>query len=265
VPAPDSPDWTTNIARPSLQLVGSPWAYPSGVHTLSFAIQADCHAIAVLVPDHLNVNSVLVTGDQTGTQYFNSALVGGSPNAVIFAQVVGALDTSVSVRIDAVAGNTAYLAQIFDPQVVTADIYPSTVNVEILGVSGLITFNTSLLGSLTPPWLSANQTPLTISITNLANNGVSAILPAIVGRKYYLHTLYLTPTGAGFGWSLQDTSGNEIGRSDYGQVGTATNAVLPSSPPIDLHGAPMATGVGVSLKNISGATATWWGMLCYSF
>lgn len=262
--APDNPDWSTTIARPSTVAVGSPWAYGSGVSSANFALALDCHALGIALPGHANLTEVTVTGVTTGTVYLDTALATGSIPSTLLVPVFAALDPSVTVAINAASSGTAYLTQIYDPQVVTADLSLTNNQVSLVSVGANVLVPVDLLKSGIAPWLGANKAPVSIDTGVVANNGVFNILPAVPTHTYYLHTVYLYPTSGVADYQLQDTAGNGLAKSDLGPIGTPNNVFIPPHPPMPFNGAPLITGHGLQMVNLTGGNASWFGYCSYS-
>jgi hypothetical protein len=261
----DTPDWTSVIARPATPLLGSPWAVTTGGVSKNFTVTPDCHALAVIVPSNLSVSEVRVTGGTTGALWYDSTPASAVAPVVNLAQVVGALDPTLSVFVNASINTTVYVAEIDDPQVVSIVSQQSTSQVQIAGINSGVTVPTTLFASQAPVWAASNRQMALVDTGSLAANATAVLLAATGGRTYNLHGIWLTPLATTCNWHLQDTAGTDLGSYTLNQTGTPTNTITPPLPDLDLHGTPLTANLGLQLKNTSAGVIRWLGHVVYSY
>jgi hypothetical protein len=102
-----------------------------------------------------------------------------------------------------------------------------------------------------------------VAFAATVNAGATDTIVA-AGSNTWLHTFKfeIDPgTNTTANWVLQDTAGTVITNLHFEGVSTTND---PPQAPIDFKGFPLAAGVGVVLKNNSGATSAIFGSLSYS-
>ena len=222
----DLPDWTSAIARPSIQAAGSPWAYPAGSTTKNFPIGADVHSVGILAPDYQNVTLLEVIGHVSGVEYLNVDLAFVNSGPAQWVPVMAAVDTSVDITVHDTGAATLYVVQIFDAQAVLST------------------------PQLPPPWQAPNQHPTTVHFLNPGSGNAVTILPAPgVGQSLYLHTMQ---------WSWDTTVANLTGlwRSSNGTergVDDASAAGVPRY--MDFRGAQLDPNTAFQFSQTGSAAA----------
>lgn len=147
----------------------------------------------------------------------------------------------------------------------------NNVNIVGVGISGAtlpVTFNGAsqpvFLAGLSNLGLVSNQPPIQIN-ASLAAGASAVILPAVAGTQYFLHGIRIEAVAASaFDCDIKDTSGALIGSLFQEIIGAPAASFRPPMGDTNLHGAPLATGLGVQITNSGGAAQQFVGILTYS-
>lgn len=234
----DQQDWTSVIARPQTQLVGSPYTVASGTDTRTFTLAPDTSIIMILIPNFFNVTSLQVHGVTSGFTYIKAQPDLTSYHPYYTGVISAAVDTQVSITVSVGASTTIYISSV--PDAVATLVMPNQA----------------------APWESPNQPPLTVDFGNPGPAGTSVIIPAPSNaQSIYLHSFewVWNATSATLNGVWQDDSGLEIGAEDI------TNNVAPRF--MDWKGAKMAGGRALRFKQngaLAAGTVFCNGTICYS-
>lgn len=234
----DLPDWTSAIARPSIQATGSPWAYAATSQTRNFTLQSDAHALGILLPDYQTVTVLEITGHVSTVTYLNVDLATANFQPATWVPVMAAIDTSVDIRIDATFASTAYITQVFD---VSAPV---------------------ITPQLPPPWTNPNSTPTAISFSNPGAAATVTILPSPgPGMSIYLHSMQWL-------WTAASTTADGQWQDSFGTSRVADSPVTAGVPRyVDFKGAALPPDSGWQwLQNGAAAagSTTCYGTVTYS-
>jgi len=223
----DQPDWTSVVARPQVQLSGSPWAYLATTQTKTFVLSADTSIIGILLPGYLSVTTLTVTGHTSGTVYttLNPSQV-RFPD-VFYTLVQSGVDTSVDVTITATSTGTAYVSSIPDP-VAAAQIIQNPA-----------------------PWQAPNQLPAQLNFANPGQNNSATIIAAPSGsQSIWLHSMSWL-------WTVQSTSMQGIFQDSGGTQFCDDGAFLSGSRAyMDFKGARLDPGTAFVFKQFSATAAS---------
>lgn len=222
----DQPDWTSVVARPQVQLAGSPWAYGATTQTQNFVLSADTSIIGILLPGYLTVTVTTVTGHVSGTVYqtLNPSQV-RFPD-VFYTLVQSGVDTSVDITITASATGTAYVSSIPDP-VAAAQIIQNPA-----------------------PWQAPNQLPAQLNFANPGNLATATIIAAPSGsQSIWLHTMswQWTTADSSMHGIFQDSGGTQF--LDDGSFVAGTRAYM------DFKGARLDPGTSFVFKQFTATAA----------
>ena len=113
-----------------------------------------------------------------------------------------------------------------------------------------------------PRWLP-NKAPKGYFVGPLATNATASLLAAVAGRSYFLFTVVVIAPGANGTFSLQDSAGNDLGIYSQPVFGAPASGVVSALPEFDFKGAPIGTGLGLQIKNLSAASLSYEGHVVY--
>lgn len=234
----DLPDWTNVVARPQVQLPGSPWAYASGGATKTFTLAADTSILGVLLPDSGNVTLLTVTGTTSGVVYLSVNPVAVKFPPFFYTIIHAAVDPQVSVSIAAGAPNTAYLSSIPDP------------------VAAIATAQNPA------PWQAPNQAPAPVFFGNPgAGNNTTVIAAPANGAAIWLHAL---------AWQWSATDANLTGywqTSDGTVIHRDTAAKDTAIRPLRFSGVKLGDGLALQYHQVgstAASTVTAFGSVAYA-
>lgn len=203
------------------------------------------------------VSGMIVSSGESVTAFF----LNGKPGDTGYIRMIG-VSSSAAPTIGIEPG---FPGAKFTGNESTVTIAGQPVNVNISNVPDVLAFFQGVANQQ----LVANQVPLGINGINIAAGASSVLLPATVGRTYYLHGLLLdmNSNNTGGGLLLEDTSGTVFVNNEIILIGAPTAFQVPPRPYIDLKGAPVASGLGVQLTAPASNTHTIaaYGTLLYSF
>lgn len=223
----DQPDWTSVVARPQVQLAGSPWAYGATTQSKNFVLAADTSILGILLPGYLQVTTLTVTGHTSGTVYLTL-----NPSAVRFPDVFytliqSAVDMSVDITITAGSSGTAYISSIPDP-VAQAQIIQNPA-----------------------PWQAPNQLPAQLNFANPGNGNSVTIIAAPSGsQSLWIHSM-------SWMWTVQATNVQGIFQDSGGTQFLDDGAFVAGSRGyMDFKGARLDPGTGFVFKQFSAGAAS---------
>lgn len=203
----------------------------------------------------LHYGGVTIIDDTTLWDY---TFTGTNDTSTILSGVVVAPGTAITVHFVAgTAGDIAFaeISGISSDIPPTAGIIPSVPGARFAGSAMVLG---QALGTIIP-----NQTPKSFSTGALVTNATAVLLSAVAGTTYRIYNIFVNAPGAQPTFSLQTTTGTDLGIYTVAQIGAPAAVFVPPLPPMDWNGAPLPKGVGLQLKNLSAATIAYQGHVIY--
>lgn len=287
-------NWSPKAVQPNITDPNSPFTITAGSAQIRLTVPPGAQGVALSFPNPNDVIGLVVLGIQSGMVYSGAApSTLAFDGSVLWIPVLSDADSQIQVTYNSTINQTMVvtwiMGQLAAAQVVTGASQPvevvdinlppgngmpvTNVGATSLNVAVTNTPNVSVTNTPTvvPSFshiddrsLAANQAPLSFNVS-LAAGATTTLLPASVGVQYFLHDLWCQiNSGNMLSFHIQDTSANDLGVFIGIVTGTPANAYRPANPPFDFKGAPLATGLGVVLKNGGATTESFVGSLTYS-
>jgi hypothetical protein len=277
--------WSPRAIQPNIIDPGSPYTVPNGITNFTLTVPATAQGVMLGFADPLI--SVGVFGIESGIIYADfdpSTLENGQPTWWI--PVLSDADSTIRVELN----NTGALQEMQVVWIMTQFASASVpdgqpTSVVITGITGIppgeaipvtnegstslnvdVTNTASVaISDVAAQQLAANQVPVAFDITLASLATSSAILAASAGTRYYIHSFRVEPedNSSTTYCQLQDTTGAALANIFNVEfaAGTTYGPVIGPNP---FNGAPLATGVGVQLKNMGTATQRFIGYITYA-
>lgn len=260
----DSPDWTTNIARPQLQYAGSPFAYTAAGLTQTLTLTPDVYTVGLAFEDNSTLEALTVTGDITGTTYLSLRPPLDSPGPVQWIPVMSAVDTSIDVDIIATGSGQMWVVTMGESAGVIA--YPANGAMPVQIVGEPLAFTTDQVAATSNPWLHPRHCKY-LDTGALAVGGSFTAIPAVAGASIYLFDMVMQTIDSGNFLQVWDGPANTGIHVDIfvsQLTGTPVNAYLPTAHPHHYSGVQLTAGNALTLENTGGATHDWVGYVTYT-
>lgn len=259
----DSPDWTTNIARPQTSYPGSPFAYTAAGLNFNIGLTPDVYTVGLAFNDNSSLTSLDVVGNVSQTTYLSLRPLLATPGPVQWIPVMSVVDTSINVDIVASAAGSVYVVLMGESAGVIAYPANGVMDVQIVAEPFAVTFDQ--VQATSNLWLHPRSI-LGLDTGNLAASGSLTLIPGVAGQRIYLHSMLAYPLDGGTFLNVFDGTGSGTRVDTFvGQVaGTPTNAYVPGYPPHPYLGVPLTTGNACTVMNSGSGTHRWIGNVIYS-
>lgn len=259
----DSPDWTTNIARPQTEYGSSPYAYTSAGLNISVSLTPDVHVVGLAFLDNSSLQTLTVVGNVTGTTYLSLRPTLSTPGPIQWVPVMSAVDTSVEVEITATASGSVWIVLMGESSGVIAYPANGTMNVQITAEPFNLT--TDQKTATSNPWLHPKKY-LYVNTGNLVSAGSFTMIPGVAGLSIYMHAMCLTTLDGGTVLDIYDgtSAGTVFDAFVQETTGTPTNAYQQTQHPHLYQGVQLTSGNALTAVNASGATHSWIGYITYT-
>lgn len=290
-------NWTPKAIQPNIVDGHSPFVLNPPNATVTLDVPPTAQGLFLASNQMPLVTDILIVGVQSGIVYYDA-----NPNATstrdLWVPILSDADTSVTVEIFTGINTSVSLVWIMDnfvsglvrtgqiADVNIAQITAGTIPVSVPNplpttvvntpnvtatISGTPNVSVTNAPTVVPSFshiddrsLAANQVPLSFNVS-LAAGATTTLLPASVGVQYFLHDLWCQiNSGNMLSFHIQDTMPTDLGVFINIVSGTPANAYRPPNTPFDFKGAPVASGLGVILKNGGATTEAFVGCLTYS-
>lgn len=280
-------NWTPKAIQPNITDSHSPLTTPAVGATVDLQVPEGAQGLAVwrIGAGGYNTNwkGLEVVGLTTNTTYIN-VNPGADQKYYYVVPILSDADSTVSVTFTSTFGAPVQYELVWIMSSFMAGIVPTgqvqDVSISAVGIVGgnlpVSVNNTPNVNVVNTPTvvpsfshiddrsIAANQTPLNFNVS-LAAGATTTLLPASVGVQYFLHDLWCQiNSGNMLSFHIQDTTPTDLGVFINIVTGTPANAYRPPNPPFDFKGAPVASGLGIILKNGGATTESFVGSLTYS-
>lgn len=260
----DSPDWTTNIARPQIEYPGSPFVYTGAGLSMDLTLTPDVYTVGLAFLDNASLTALTVTGNVTGTTYLSLRPLLASPGPVQWIPVMSAVDTSVNV--DIVASGTGQMWVVTMGESAGVIAYPANGVMPVQIVAEPLAFTTDQVAATSNPWLHPRSYQY-FDTGALANNGTLNMITAAAGKTIYLFDMLLSPVDSGTLIQIFDgtaATGTLLDNFVSAVAGAPVNTAFPTPPPHHYSGLPLTSGNAMTCKNVTGAAHRWIGYATYT-
>lgn len=259
----DSPDWTTNVARPQTAAPGNPYSYGVGLTSVNITITPDVYTLGIVLSTIGSIHNIAVLGEQSGALYLEQEDTLGFVANVQWVPVISALDTTVQVQIMATAAGDMTVALMGESAGVIT--YPANSITSVSVDEVTTTVPTDQITATANPWLHP-QKYVHVDTGSLANSGTQTLITGVAGKTIYLHALLLAPIDGGMSVDVFDgtSAGTKLTTFVSALTGTPINMELAPMPPQPFYGVPLTAGLALTAQNTSGSTHRWLGYAVYS-
>jgi hypothetical protein len=265
-------NWSPKAVQPNIVDPNSPYEPGVGFNSIQLSPPPGAQGIFISWPNSINVTQLLVEGVQSGVLYYNQ-----NPSALdvneAWIPVLSDADSTIQVQVDAPT-NAPKLVMVWLMNNFVAGIVETgqigDVNIASIGGSVAtsplpVDVSNTVSVSEVNVGLYANQTPVAFDITLAAAATSSAILVATAGVTYHIHSIRIEPAdnSSALYAMVQDTTGATFANVFNQEFGAAT-IYGPVVGMNEFHGAPLAGGVGVQIKNNGSAAQRFVGFIVFS-
>lgn len=259
----DSPDWTTNIARPQTAYPGSPFSYGIGLNNITVDVTPDVYTLGITFTPVGSLHNIAVIGIQSGALYLEQEDTLGAVANVQWVPLISALDTSVQIQLMATESGHVSVALMGESAGVIT--YPANGITSVSIDDATITVPVDQVAATANPWLHP-QKYTHVDTGSLANSGTQTLIAGVSGKSIYLHALLLAPIDGGMSVDVFDgtSAGTKLTTFVSALTGTPINTELAPMPPQPFYGVPLTAGLALTAQNTSGATHRWLGYAVYS-
>jgi hypothetical protein len=262
--------WTPKAIQPNIEDPKSPYSTGVGTNTVTLSVPPGAQGLFIAWPPaHSSLTSVIVTGVQSGIQYYDEDPV-TEPSLEAWIPILSDADTSVTVQTTSGSGVSLTFVWLMNSFMAGAVNTGMAMDVNIADVSfsgGSIPVSPVIPFDVveTSPAMYSNTESVAIS-QSLTSGSSAVVLAGVAGHRYYLHELRLEPVvAATMDLNVQDTSGTNIAYLYGAVVGTPAATFRPPIGPISFHGTPLPLGDGLQIMNPTAATQQYVGYVVYSF